>query len=237
MTDFYFNRKANRHYKNCKSCHNEQTKKDRLIRKDNGTYKKQNQNEYHHNRYQTNDNARISQNIRDKLNYYVKGLKIKNEEKYKNFIGCDSITFVKWLQFTKDYYIPIDYEGKPQIDHFYCLSHFNLSDINDYKLANHWTNLRYITAEENFKKSKRIPTPDEIFKHDVIKKMFLESLENEEDEVVISEVAEEVEEVRESSDSAISEVASEFEYITLDDSEIEKEFEKEQEILSLKNEH
>ena len=190
LTDFYFNRRVNKHYKNCKTCHTEITKKDKQTRKDNGTYRKpKNQNEYAKNRYHNNENARISQNIRDKINRFVKGLKIRNDEKYISFVGCDCITFMKWIQFTKDYYVPIDYLGTPQIDHFYCLNHFDLSNINDYKLANHWSNLRYVTSEENLSKHKRNPTPDEIFKHDSIKKMFLESLETEKKEEEKEEIS------------------------------------------------
>ena len=144
----------------------------------------------------------------------MKGLKISKEDKYIDFVGCKSIVLFKWLQLTKDYYVPLDYKGKVQID---------LLKPDEHKFANHWSNLRYVTAEENLKKNKRYPTPDEIFKHDVIKKMFLESLEKEIDSGYES-INSETHSIKS------DDVASEFEYITLDDSELEKEFEKEQDI-------
>ena len=133
---------------------------------------------------------------------------------------------MKWIQFTKDYYVPIDYLGTPQIDHFYCLNHFDLTNMNDYKLANHWSNLRYVTSEENLSKHKRNPTPDEIFKHDSIKKMFLDSLEKEkkeeseisDNESVVSEKTIEIE--SDSDSNSCSEKAEEFgDFVSKEESE------------------
>ena len=103
----------------------------------------------------------ISNNVRSRLNRALKSQNASKSEHTFDLIGCSINELNDWLEFTKPYFIPDDYEGKLHIDHFKPLSIFDLNDSDQLKEACHWSNLRYLTLEQNLKKSNKNPTPED----------------------------------------------------------------------------
>ena len=82
----------------------------------------------------------------------------------------------EWLEFSKKYFIPNDYKGQIDIDHFIPLSKFDLSKEENIKQALDWKNLRYMTHADNMKKKNNLPTEQEINQQNHIINLFLNSL-------------------------------------------------------------
>ena len=112
-------------------------------------------------------------NIRERLRSALKSQNALKTEHTFDLISCSIYALMDWLEFTKPYFIPNDYEGKLHIDHFKPLSGFDLNDPYQLKEAFHWSNLRYLIQEQNLKKNARIPTPEDKFKMLVLKKFYV----------------------------------------------------------------
>ena len=119
------------------------------------------------------EKGNISNNVRSRLNQALKSQNALKSEHTFDLIGCSINELNDWLEFTKPYFIPDDYEGKLHIDHFKPLSIFDLNDSDQLKEACHWSNLRYLTLEQNLKKSNKTPTPEDKFKMLVLKKFYV----------------------------------------------------------------
>ena len=130
-------------------------------------------NEFKQNKIHNDENFKISHNVRSRLNRALKSQNASKSEHTFDLIGCSINELNDWLEFTKPYFIPDDYEGKLHIDHFKPLTIFDLNDPNQLKEACHWTNLRYLTLEQNLKKSNKNPTPEDKFKMLVLKKFYV----------------------------------------------------------------
>ena len=179
----------------CSKCNEEKTLNRFQFRKDRGHYAtvcKDCQNTYRRNYYINNPEAKIkrqnykknlqkenrekgniSNNVRSRLNRALKSQNASKSEHTFDLIGCSINELNDWLEFTKPYFIPDDYEGKLHIDHFKPLSIFDLNDSDQLKEACHWSNLRYLTLEQNLKKSNKNPTPEDKFKMLVLKKFYV----------------------------------------------------------------
>ena len=179
----------------CSKCNEEKTLNRFQFRKDRGQYAtvcKDCQNTYRRNYYINNPEAKIerqnykknlqkenrekgniSNNVRSRLNRALKSQNASKSEHTFDLIGCSINELNDWLEFTKPYFIPDDYEGKLHIDHFKPLSIFDLNDSDQLKEACHWSNLRYLTIEQNLKKSNKNPTPEDKFKMLVLKNFYV----------------------------------------------------------------
>ena len=179
----------------CSKCNEEKTLNRFQFRKDRGHYAtvcNECQNTYRRNYYINNPEAKIkrqnyknkwqkenrekgniSNNVRCKLNQALKSQNTSKSEHTFDLIGCSINELNDWLEFTKPYFIPDDYEGKLHIDHFKPLSMFDLNNPIQLKEACHWSNLRYLTLEQNLKKSNKNPTPEDKFKMLVLKKFYV----------------------------------------------------------------
>ena len=129
-------------------------------------------NTYYRNKYQNDENYKIANNIRSRLGSALKSKNIEKSYHTFNLIGCSINELKSWLEFTKIFYLPQNYEGKLHIDHFKPISKFNLNDEQQLKQACHYTNLRYLTEEENLKKSNKSPTSSDLDKMNFMKNIF-----------------------------------------------------------------
>ena len=144
LSEFYFHKQSNNYYSCCKKCKNGI----RVI-----NIKKQ---------YHNDEKFKIASLTRTRLS------KINKEEHSLKYLGCGIEFFHRWLNFTKDYYVSKNYIGKLHIDHFIPQSSFNLTDNNELQKAEHWTNKRYLSADDNLRKHAKIPSIEEEMKHILI---------------------------------------------------------------------
>ena len=155
----------------CKECHKQSLTNS--YRK----YREQriaNQMKYNKNRYHTDESYRIQCLLRTRLHNAL-----NNQSAHTvhvptlELIGC-TIAFLRcWLEYTKKFYVPQEYTDTLHIDHFIPISSFNLNDPEQQKQSMHWSNLRYLTAEENHIKSNKQPTLQECIYFNSIVQMFL----------------------------------------------------------------
>ena len=164
-------------YKNqCKECIKQyyRENKDRIleVRKQYCHQNRNKINEYNRNKRITDYNFRISCYIRNRLNQALKSQNTSKNEHTFDLIGCSINNLIEWLEFTKIFYLPQNYEGKLHIDHFKPISKFNLNDEQQLKQACHWSNLIYLTAEENLKKNNKSPTSSDLDKMKFMKNIY-----------------------------------------------------------------
>ena len=128
---------------------------------------------YRRNKYQNDCNYKLANIIRSRLSSALKSKNIEKSNHTFNLIGCSIDELNNWLNFTKPYFIPEDHEGILHIDNFKPLSKFDLNDKQQLKEACNWSNLRYLTNEQNFKKGSHFPSPTDKFKMLILKKLYL----------------------------------------------------------------
>jgi len=113
--------------------------------------------QYKHDRLAKNLNLRIAHNLRSRLRSAIKteskiGSAI-NElgcsiEYFKNFIEIQFLPGMSWENYGKGH-------GKWSLDHIIPLSKMDLSNIDKFKEACHYTNLRPLWAVDNSKRGNR----------------------------------------------------------------------------------
>ena len=118
--------------------------------------------------YNKNDNFRLANNMRVRLNNAIKSqgaAKDRQAEGRHNetldLLGIPIDLFMKWYELTKRHFVPKDYKGMTDHDHFYPLSKFDLNNPEELKKAMHWSNKRCMTASDNIAKSNKLPTKEE----------------------------------------------------------------------------
>ena len=103
---------------------------------------------------------RISENVRCRTRSAIRNKTISTEE----LLGCSWEKLHKWLLYRLKIRYGIDEldpDKEYHIDHFLPLASFNLESEIEQKRACHWSNLEYLTAEDNNKKMDNIPTEEE----------------------------------------------------------------------------
>jgi hypothetical protein len=79
---------------------------------------------------------------------------------------------LKWLEFTKRFYVPKDYTGPLHLEHQYPVSQYDLSNEEHVAHCYNWKHLRYWTSENNRIKANKMPTALDKFKQLVLVHMF-----------------------------------------------------------------
>jgi hypothetical protein len=120
-------------------------------------------NEYF-NKYLEEPQHRIAHNLRSRLGSALKIQNTTKNSKTLNLLNISFPLFIEWINLTKKYFIPKDYKGVLNNDHFFPLSKFNLRNEDELKLAMHWSNIRVITQKDNCFKKDKLPSPLEKFK-------------------------------------------------------------------------
>ena len=150
----------------CRQCQKEKNK----------TWEKENRkkrNEYKRN-YNLVEKNKISYNLRNRLNHALRRftgtkkvddvgevigagiptLKPKSS-KTLQLIDCSLEHLITWLNFTKKYYVPENYEGQIDIEHMIEFGRLDLKDQENHYKVMSWRNIRYMTHEENNRKRNK----------------------------------------------------------------------------------
>ena len=104
--------------------------------------------------YHLNVNFRVASNLRARL----RGA-LKNQSKvgsHIEYLGCSVEEVKKHLQAKFQPGMTWENYGEWHIDHIYPLSKFNLSDINQLRVACNYSNLQPLWAADNLKKSNKV---------------------------------------------------------------------------------
>ena len=183
MDDFWFNKKKNEYHPRCKPCKYEVSKKYINVSKEQKaiygvTYREKHKEklkiskkeEYIRNRekyitrsleYQKTLVGRIKHNIRTRINNAIK----RGSNSASKLIGCDIEMYIHYMEYLFDETMTWDNYGTHwHIDHVNPVCNFDLTIIDQQKIAFHWTNTRPLSATDNLSRSN---SPDflEIEKH------------------------------------------------------------------------
>jgi len=113
-------------------------------------------NQYIREKRKNNINIKISHNLRVRIRCAIK--KNMKWKKSKYVLGCDIETFKKHLESKfRDGMTWENYGSFWHIDHIRPCSSFDLSIVEEQQKCFHYTNLQPLTAEENHRKSDKIP--------------------------------------------------------------------------------
>lgn len=143
-------------------------KKNALHRANNREYLNQKSKEYYYKNkkeifkkqkqyFLNNTNARIRHNLRTRINLVLKG-KIKSGSTM-NLLGCDIKFF---MQYMEGLFLPgMTWDNHTRkgwhIDHMIPCASFDLTDPEQQKECFHYTNLQPLWAEDNLRKSDKVP--------------------------------------------------------------------------------
>ena len=126
------------------------------------------------NKRNEDPNHKIENNMRAKLNRLIKNRGAVKDKKLCALLGIPFDLFMKWYEYTKIHFVPKDYTGMTDHDHFYPLSKFDLTDPEQLKKAMHWSNIRCMTSHDNRAKSNNPPTKSDEQKMKELKQYFTE---------------------------------------------------------------
>jgi hypothetical protein len=111
--------------------------------------------EYRKGRYKNDPNFRLSVILRSRLNKALKSQNAKKTCSAAKDCGCQiSILKQKIEQLFKEG-MTWDNQGEWHVDHIKPLSSFDLTNLEQQKLACHWSNLQPLWAEDNLIKSDK----------------------------------------------------------------------------------
>lgn len=105
-------------------------------------------------KYKNNIIFKLSQNVRNRLNSFLKTTKHNKNSKTFNIIGCDPFFLKEHLENKFKEGMSWDNRNDWHIDHIIPLSSSNTKD-EIYKLC-HYTNLQPLWSKENLKKSNKL---------------------------------------------------------------------------------
>lgn len=104
-------------------------------------------------RRETDEAWRLEQVCRTRLWNALKGVAAKSA-KTMDLVGCTGQELLAYLETTK---VPDkDYTGEVHVDHIVPCSSFNLEDPEEQRKCFHYTNLQYLPALDNLKKSDKL---------------------------------------------------------------------------------
>jgi len=106
-------------------------------------------------KYRENVSNRIAGNIRSRVRYAIREKHIRKPGSAIKELGCTTDQLVLYLELQFQEGMTWDNYGEWHIDHIKPLASFNLSDIDEFKQACHYTNLQPLWAVDNFKKGSR----------------------------------------------------------------------------------
>ena len=88
--------------------------------------------------------------------------RVKNKSaSTKESLGCEWSDLTKWLTYQSNIRYGVDKPNKPHLDHFIPLSSIKKKDEKQTRICCHWTNLQYLTEEDNLRKGDKIASDEE----------------------------------------------------------------------------
>lgn len=110
---------------------------------------------YWKHKYHSDINFRISKNIRKRLNKLLKIKSIKKVDSVTKSLGCTQLELKLHLQSKFQSGMSWSNYGQWHIDHVKPLASFDLSSVDDFASACHYTNLQPLWAADNYLKSDK----------------------------------------------------------------------------------
>ncbi len=101
---------------------------------------------------QTNVNARIAHNLRNRLWIALDRKKAIKGGSFNELIGCEVSFLIRYLEDKFKDGMNWDLRGQIHIDHIKPLNSFNLKDSEEQRRAFHYTNLQPLWANDNIRK-------------------------------------------------------------------------------------
>lgn len=124
-------------------------------RKNNPERERQNRQKYTKNRRKTDPDYRLKCLLRGSLNTYIKN---ENGRKYASvlkLLGCDILTFKKYIERQFEPGISWDNRKSFQLDHISPCACYDFTIFKDQKLCYHYTNYRPLSPKQNHIKQSR----------------------------------------------------------------------------------
>lgn len=115
--------------------------------------KKVNRNSRLKTRYNEDPQFKIKMNLSARLNQYLRATSEKTLNKHNDLIGTSIAEFKKHIE--SGFQEGMTWENRRlwHIDHIRPCASFDLSDLDQQKIAFHWTNMKAEWAEDNMKKN------------------------------------------------------------------------------------
>jgi hypothetical protein len=145
--------------KTCKKCHNKRVYKNKKSDKNYKKYRKK-FNAWRNKKRSEDPAFKIHENIRSRVYYMIKQIKTYRTGSIENMFGCGRDHLIKHFEsmFTAKMTWE-NYGSYWHVDHIIPISLFDLTDPEQCKTANHWTNLQPLEASKNIAKSNTITQP------------------------------------------------------------------------------
>lgn len=121
-------------------------------RKYNASLDKQTKKARREKYFRNHPQAKIANNIRNRLNKIIKN----KPTSFINALGCTIVHLIKFLEDQFEPGMSWENHGEWHIDHIIPLSSFDLSDMEQYRRACHYTNLQPLWAADNIRKRNKI---------------------------------------------------------------------------------
>lgn len=145
--------------KTCKTCLLKGMKKMRTTEKGKKKWRKS-YNKWRNKKRIEDPAYKVHTNIRSRVSNMIKNVKTYRVGSIKNMFGCDRDHLIKHIESKFTSNMSWDNYGTYwHIDHVIPISTFDLSDPEQCKTANHWTNLQPLEASKNISKSNKITNP------------------------------------------------------------------------------
>ena len=103
----------------------------------------------------TNLEYKLKKNLRRRVNQVI--TRDNKSDTTLVLLGCSVYEFIKHLESKFTEGMNWDNYGKWHIDHIVPCASFDLSDIEQQKLCFHYSNLQPLWAEDNLRKSDKVP--------------------------------------------------------------------------------
>lgn len=145
--------------KTCKRCHNKRVYKNRVSEK-NYIKNRSKMNLWRINKSAIDPAYKIQQNMRSRVSKIVKEVKTYKNGSFVKMFGCSKKHLIKHFESKFTSKMTWDNYGTYwHVDHIIPISSFDLTDPEQCKQANHWTNLQPLEAKRNIAKSNKIVAP------------------------------------------------------------------------------
>lgn len=147
----WMNKNLNKYKQSCKSWRaNNQDKiyiKQKIWREKNREYFRKNQREYKANRRKTDDNFRITSNLRNRIRKALKD--INKSKKTQELLGCSIVEFKKHIESKFGPGMTWKNYGKWELDHIKPCCSFNLSKESEQKKCFHYSNMQPLWKKDH----------------------------------------------------------------------------------------
>ena len=114
-------------------------------------------------RYHEDPEYMLRIRLRNRIRYALKAGRGKKVRRSQELLGCSSVEFVRHIESLFQDGMSWENKGKWHIDHIIPVAAFDLTTIDGQQAAFHYTNMRPAWAEENRRKSAKIPLPQKMF--------------------------------------------------------------------------